>query len=94
MNFVVEHSGRFVSYCFDTIDAVAADSMTAISSLEFHVSVLWNMETCSEISLKLLKGESIQSRINFVPVQISPVEMAVIRSFALLMVRKLVSTEI
>ena len=37
MNFVVEHSGRFVSYCFDTIDAVAADSMTAatISWLEF-----------------------------------------------------------
>ena len=46
MNFVVEHSGRFVSYGFDTIvasittDAVAADSMTtaSISSLEFHVS--------------------------------------------------------
>ena len=45
MNFVVEHSGRFVSYGFDTIvasitiDAVAADSMTtaSISSLEFHV---------------------------------------------------------
>ena len=46
MNYVVEHSGRFVSHCFDTIvalittDAVAADSMTtaSISSLEFHVS--------------------------------------------------------
>ena len=44
---MVEHSGRFVSYGFDTIvasittDAVAADSMTtaSISSLEFHVSV-------------------------------------------------------
>ena len=47
MNFVVEHSGRFVSYGFDTIvasittDAVAADSITtaSISSLEFHVSI-------------------------------------------------------
>ena len=48
MNLVVEHSGRFVSYGFDTIvasittDAVAADSITtaSISSLEFHVSLL------------------------------------------------------
>ena len=47
MNSEVEHSGRFVSYGFDTIvasittDAVAADSITtaSISSLEFHVSV-------------------------------------------------------
>ena len=43
MNFVVEHGGRFVRYCFDTMvasiatDAIAADSMTtaSISSLEF-----------------------------------------------------------
>ena len=43
MNFVVEHSGRFVSYGFDTIvasittDVVAADLMTtaSISLLEF-----------------------------------------------------------
>ena len=44
---MAEHSGRFVSYGFDTIvasittDAVAADSITtaSISSLEFHVSL-------------------------------------------------------